>query len=107
MGQLHWRTFHAACAIVAVAVVAYWLHNPPIYFTNDDVTIRLALEGLTAPGQPPTGFTLFTHSALGWVLVGVQRLLPAVPWWDVVVATLLFWALPPVPIIRETTSPVR
>ena len=93
MGQFRWRTFHMACAIVAVVTVAYWLWNPPIYLTNDDVTIRLALEGLTVPGQLPTGFTLFTHSALGWVLVGVQRLLPAVPWWDVVVATLLLWAL--------------
>ena len=87
------RTLRIATLIVVVAVAAAWLVNPPVYFTNDDVAIRLALEGLAAPGQPPTGFALFPNSALGWAVVAVQRVVPAAPVWDLIVAATLLSAL--------------
>ena len=55
--------------------------------------MRLALEGRFVPGQPPTGFVLYAHSALGWALVTLYDLSLAVPWWDLVLAGTLFWAL--------------
>ncbi len=89
----HWRVFHIALIATAIAVTSAWIVNPPVYFTNDDVLIRLALEGRTAPGQPPTGFTLLTHAILGWTVVYLERLLPVVPWWDLILAATLVWSL--------------
>src|SRR5262249_19177310 len=44
-------------------------------------------EGLAAPTATPTGYVLIAHSLLGWVVVGVQRIVP-VHLWDFVVAGL-------------------
>jgi hypothetical protein len=66
---------------------------PPFYLENDDVTIRMALEGRTVPGGTPTGFALLTHAAFGWAIVAMQRALPLISWWDVALAGLLLWAL--------------
>jgi hypothetical protein len=89
-----WRTFGVALFIVTVVMTIAWSSwYPPFYLENDDVTIRMALEGRTAPGQPPTGFALMTHAALGWAIVAMQRALPSIPWWDVVLAGTLLWAL--------------
>ena len=85
--------FLAALVAVSAVLTIAWVLTPPVYFTNDDVSIRLALEGRGIPGQPATGFSLLTHAALGWSVVAVNRILPSVPWWDIVVAGTLFWAL--------------
>jgi hypothetical protein len=79
--------------VVSAALVAEWAANAPVYFTNDDVTIRLALEGRAVPGEPPTGFSLLTHAALGWTVVGLNATLPEVPWWDLLIAATLACAL--------------
>lgn len=91
-GPLRWRTLViAVAALVSITAVA-WTVNPPSYLTNDDVTIRLGLEGTLVPGQPPNGFVLMTHAALGWAIVAVQSLMPALPLWDVVITGTLFVA---------------
>ncbi len=88
-----WRPFHMALVAVAALTTFAWLVNPPAYFTNDDATIRLMLEGRAVPEQPSTGFALNTHSVLGWSIVAAHRFLPAVPWWDLIVTGTLVWAL--------------
>jgi hypothetical protein len=90
---LRWRAFAVALVAVAAVLATAWVLNPPIYFTNDDVSIRLALEGTAIPGQPATGFSILTHAALGWSIVALNTMLPSVPWWDLVVAGTLIWAL--------------
>ena len=62
-----WATFGVSLAFVVCAVALLWTWIPPAYDTNDDVTIRRVLEGTRVPGQPPTGFALLPHAALGWV----------------------------------------
>ena len=89
-----WRTFGSALVILtAVMTAAWWSLFPPFYLTNDDVTIRMALEGRTVPGAAPTGFALMTNAALGWAIVGAQRVMPSIPGWDLVLAVTLLWAL--------------
>jgi hypothetical protein len=84
------RTFCTALAIVVTCVVAFWVQYPPRYLTNDDVAIRLGIEGHAIPGEGATGFVLMTHAALGWALVWLHRMLPGAPLWDIaVVGTLL------------------
>jgi hypothetical protein len=87
------RIFVVALIVITGVLAAAWVFNPPIYVTNDDVSIRLALEGLAIPGQPATGFSILTHASLGWAVVALNRVLPVVPWWDLVVAGTLISAL--------------
>jgi hypothetical protein len=87
------RSFGIALAVVVALVVAFWIQYPPRYLTNDDVAIRLGIEGTAVPGQAPTGFVLMTHSILGWTLVWAHHLLPAAPLWDLTVAATLVCAL--------------
>jgi hypothetical protein len=89
-----WRTFGSALVILtAVMTAAWWSWLPPFYLTNDDVTIRMALEGRTVPGAAPTGFALMTNAMLGWAVVVAQRMMPSIPGWDFVLAATLLWAL--------------
>jgi len=89
-----WRTFGSALVILtAVMTAAWWFWLPPFYLTNDDVTIRMALEGRTVPGASPTGFALMTNAVLGWAVVGAQRMMPSIPGWDLVLGATLLWAL--------------
>src|SRR5688500_15958 len=87
------RAFGIAALLVGAAAVAAWVVAPPVYFTNDDVAIRLALEGRAVPGQPPSGYALFPSAALGWAIAFAQPLMPAAPLWDLVVAATLLSAL--------------
>jgi hypothetical protein len=91
--QFRWGTFLAALTLLAAGAAAMWIAYPPVYQTNDDVAIRLALEGRTAPGEPATGFTVLTHAALGWPVAYLYGLFPNTPWWDLVVASMLIVAL--------------
>lgn len=88
-----WRTFWIALALTLVACATFWRLVPPRYDTSDDVTIRLSLEGRFVPGQPATGYVVLSHAALGWTLQALRQAFPSVPWWDVVVATTLIWAM--------------
>ena len=90
--RVRWLTLLVALAGVGACVATMWLFWPPLYLTSDDVTIRLGIEGLTAPGQPPTGFVLITHAALAWALVAMGYVLPSVPLWDVLLTTTFICA---------------
>lgn len=91
--MLRWRAFWKALGATLCLCAALWALAPPRYDTNDDVAIRLTLEGRAVPGQPGTGFVIQSHAALGWTLHGLARAWPAVPWWDLVISGLLIWAI--------------
>jgi hypothetical protein len=78
-------------ALVVGAMSMLWAWMPPAYDTNDDATIRGVLEGTRVPGQPPTGFALLPHAALGWSLVAVRSVWPAVYAWDLAITGALAW----------------
>lgn len=87
------RTFAVAALVAVAAAVAAWLVNPPVYFTNDDVAVRLALEGRAVPGEPASGYALFPSAALGWAIAFAHQFAPGVPLWDLVVAATLLAAV--------------
>jgi hypothetical protein len=91
--MLRWRAFWKALGATLSLCAALWALAPPRYDTNDDVAIRLTLEGRAVPGQPGTGFVILSHAGLGWTLHGLARAWPAVPWWDLVISGLLIWAI--------------
>jgi len=93
VAPLRLRIFAVAFITIITVLATAWVLCPPIYVTNDDVSIRLALEGNAIPGEPATGFSILTHAALGWTIVALNRILPSVPWWDLVVAGTLTSAL--------------
>lgn len=88
-----WGAFGLTAALILCAVAALWIAIPPAYDTNDDATIRGVLEGTRVPGQPPTGFALLPHAALGWLLVGVRELFPSAYAWDIAITGTLIWGL--------------
>lgn len=88
-----WSTFGVSLALVVCAVALLWIWLPPAYDTNDDVTIRRVLEGTRVPGQPPTGFALLPHAALGWSLVAIRSLWPSSYAWDITVTGTLLWGM--------------
>ena len=88
-----WPTFGISATLIVGAVAALWIAIPPAYDTNDDATIRGVLEGTRVPGQPPTGFALLPHAALGWLLVGVRGIWPSAYAWDIAVTGTLMWGL--------------
>ncbi|WP_303311317.1 hypothetical protein [Hymenobacter sp. BT730] len=61
------------------------------YETNDDLAIIQLLRGNTA-AAPVTNLHLYFHG-LAWVLAGLFRLLPMVPWFGVLLYGLLYGAL--------------
>src|SRR5881409_262102 len=91
--MLRWRAFWKALGATVCLCAALWVLAPPRYDTNDDVAIRLTLEGHAVPGQPGTGYVVLSHAALGWTLHGLAGAFPAVPWWDLAVSGLLIWAI--------------
>jgi hypothetical protein len=92
LASLRGRAFIALLVSTSACIVGFWVSIPPTYLTNDDVTIRRAIEGLTAPGAAPTGYVLMAHSLLGWALAWSERL-TAVHSWDVVVAGVLICSI--------------
>src|SRR3977135_3480720 len=90
---LQWRTFSIAVGTTLAVCATLWVVAPPRYETNDDVAIRLSLEGHSVPGQPGTGYVVFSHAALGWTLQFMERVWPAMPWWDLVIWGTLIWAI--------------
>lgn len=90
--RVRWRVFVVLLISTLVCVTGFWLAIPPTYLTNDDVAIRRAIEGLTAPGAAPTGFVIMAHSLLGWLLASTAP----VTWihgWDVAVAGVLICSI--------------
>ena len=88
-----WRRFGVTLGVALAVVTSFWIERPPRYLTNDDVAIRLAVEGEAVPGQPATGFVPTTHSALGWGLATLHRAMPRAPVWDLAVTATLIAAV--------------
>jgi len=91
--RFRWATFGVSLAFVVCATALLWIWLPPAYDTNDDVTIRRVLEGTRVPGQPPTGFALLPHAALGWALVAIRYAWPSAYAWDLTVTGTLVWGM--------------
>lgn len=62
---------------------AAWLFLLPGYDTNDDVAIRLFLEGRIFPGAQPSGYAYFVNLALGQAIASLYRFAPGISWYDV------------------------
>jgi len=92
LASLRGRAFIALLVSTSACIIGFWVSIPPTYLTNDDVTIRRAIEGLTAPGASPSGYVLMAHSLLGWALAWSQHL-TATHTWDLVVASVLVCAI--------------
>ena len=83
------RRLGTAFALTAVALAAAWTIAKPVYLTNDDVTIRLAIAGDDLPGEPPTSHLITVHEALARTAVLVQQTWPALQVWDLILAVTL------------------
>jgi hypothetical protein len=88
-----WSTFLLTLAAVSVGLAVWWRVLPPTYFTNDDVLLRLMVEGHAVPGQQPTGFLINAHSALGWALVHLRAHAPVIFTWDWALTVALILAI--------------
>jgi hypothetical protein len=78
----------AAGAAVSIAttcllIAAVWLLLFPVYDTNDDVWIRLVLEGRYVPGAQPSGSAYLVNLALGETIAWLYRVAPGPSWYDV------------------------
>ena len=93
LSPLPWRAFVSALCLTTLIVAALWSILHPLYLDNEDVYLRLAVEGRAYPGEPPTGYLVFTHSGLGWTAVALQRALPGLSVWDVLITVPLVWGL--------------
>jgi hypothetical protein len=72
----------ASVGIVAVVAAVAWLNFSPAYETNDDVGIRLILEGRLVPDATPSGHAIFLNLAMGQALAWLYRHMPGMSWYD-------------------------
>lgn len=101
------RSVLLAALLLAALSAAAWLSFDPFYETNDDVSMRLIVEGRFVPGQEPSGFTLFVNALVGKALVAAYALWPGPPWYDlslgaltlVAALSLLYASLDPRPAL--------
>jgi hypothetical protein len=77
------RSIAITSTLVALTVLSGWIPARPLYLTNDDVAMRLLVEGRFAPGAAPTPFVMFMHIAIGWLLTALYTAASRVPWYDV------------------------
>ncbi|MFL6247390.1 MAG: hypothetical protein ACJ74H_15270 [Thermoanaerobaculia bacterium] len=68
----------AALLLPIVAVVLF----SPFYQTNDDVAMRLIAEGHFVPDGKPLPFLMHVNVAIGALLSLAYRLVPRLPWYD-------------------------
>jgi hypothetical protein len=50
LSPLPWRAFVSALCLTTLIVAALWSILHPLYLDNEDVYLRLAVEGRTYPG---------------------------------------------------------
>ena len=72
----------AAVGLVALTGSVAWAPAHPFYLTNDDVAMRLLVEGHFAPHATPTAFVMFMHVSIGWLLKSLYTVIASVPWYD-------------------------
>jgi hypothetical protein len=82
----------AVLGIAALTALAGWVPVRPFYLTNDDVAMRLLVEGRFAADMSPTPFVLFMHPALGWGLASLYTAAASVPWYDILMFLTAFVA---------------
>jgi hypothetical protein len=82
------RSAGPVIAAVLLPLIAVTLFSP-FYQTNDDVTMRLLAEGHFVPGGKPVPFLLFINVVIGKMLAIAYTLMPAVPWYDLVLGASL------------------
>ena len=75
-----------AIGLVALTALVAWGPAHPFYLTNDDVAMRLLVEGHFAPHAAPTAFVMFMHVTVGWLLKSLYTWTASVPWYDVLMA---------------------
>jgi hypothetical protein len=68
--------------IVGTLIAVAWLIFFPAYDTNDDVAIRLFLEGRVVPGAEPSGYAYLVNLALSKVIAWFYTLDPRFSWYD-------------------------
>lgn len=78
-----------SAAITAVLIALAWLLLFPVYDTNDDVAVRIFLEGREIPGAQPSADIFFFNRPLAQAIASLNRLAPGLPWYDVVEHGLL------------------
>ena len=76
------RSLLVALALLVALVAAAWLLFDPFYETNDDVSMRLIVEGHFVPGQGPSEFALFMNALVGKALAAAYTVWPGPPWYD-------------------------
>src|SRR5437867_1062552 len=69
VGHIRGRVFIGMLGATLAFTFVFWMLVPPTYLTNDDVAIKRDLEGLMAPDGTPTGYAIWPHALLGWMLV--------------------------------------
>jgi hypothetical protein len=72
----------ASVGIVGTLVAVAWLFFLPAYDTNDDVAIRLFLEGRLVPGAEPSGYAYLVNLVLSEVIAWLYMLDPRFSWYD-------------------------
>jgi len=78
-------------AVAALPCLALSLFSP-FYQTNDDVAMRLIAEGHFVPDVGSTPFVMLMNVGAGEVISTGYRLLPLVPWYDLVLGTCMLAA---------------
>lgn len=72
-----------AAGVTGLLLAVAWLILFPVYDTNDDVAIRLFLEGRAVPDGQPSGYVYFMNLALAQVIAWLYRSVPGVSWYDI------------------------
>lgn len=72
----------ASLAIAMGTFAAAWIFFFPTYDTNDDIAIRLLIDGRITPGATPSGFAYFVNLGLGQILASLYRIAPSFSWYD-------------------------
>ena len=79
-------------AMLVLAILVYGVLFQA-YGTNDDVAIRLILEGQFYPGKGPVPWMIFVNLSLSQALVSLHRMSPGVAWYDLYEQGLLWSSL--------------
>ena len=83
------RTFATALLITGALIATLWACVNPIYLEIDDAAIRLTITGEDLAGEPPASHLVFTHEGLARFAVALQRSVPDLSIWDLVLSVTL------------------
>ena len=83
------RTFATALLITGALIATLWACVNPIYLEIDDAAIRLTITGDDLAGEPPASHLVFTHEGLARFAVALQRTVPDLSIWDLVLSVTL------------------